>query len=184
MPKIAIGEVATSLILPKHRPVYLEVTDTLLQNLRKPPVKLLPYGYAWGKAELVQKGEYAGHHGNDVALTGILDVTGIKSDEYKTITDYDRWRAIYETKKRWKRWNDRSCLKRVQKEISPRIIFLGENYGGDVGTEVLVRRNNKGVVEALVLLSSQCQENANWAELLELIKQRTVMKKKAFTQSQ
>ncbi len=177
MPKIAIGEVATSLILPKHRPVYLDVSDEFLQQLRKSPKKM-PYGYAWGKPALLQEGEYVGQHGNDVALTGILDVTGITSTEYKTITDYDRWRSIYETKKRWKRWNDRSCLKRVQKEISPRIIFLGENYGGDVGTEVLVRRNSKGVVEALVLLSSQCQENAKWAELLQLIKQRTMMEKK------
>lgn len=151
--KIAIGEVSSS-IIDSGFSVQLKIMPSFLEVLRKKPKYITnnqSNAYIFG--HMHTSGYYiAGSHGNDVAQTGILDMQKITKDELTSIQDYNKWLKIFmPSKKEFHDWAERPLLKQVQKDISPRIIFVGTTVGGDVGANVLVHLNNKKEIDGLII---------------------------------
>lgn len=168
---IAVGEVSSPIILSGLGGVQLKVTDNFLEVLKKKPKYISKTGgnaYVFGLMPTTESKYYfAGHHGNDGAQTGILNLSGLTrkdmtqkpkqyrtyySDEMTSIFNYDKWLKIYmPSKKVFHDWENRQLLPKVHHEISDRIIFVGTTHGGDVGANVYVHLNNKKEIDSLII---------------------------------
>jgi hypothetical protein len=73
------------------------------------------------------------------------------NEELNRIFNHYKWLEIYADGKKYKPWQDRSLLKVVQKQISPRILFVGGTRGGDVGANIYVHLNDKKEVDGLII---------------------------------
>lgn len=104
-----------------------------------------PVGYVFGP--LYHKDEYRfiGEHGNDVAQTGIFDM-----DLYNPQKNYPEIINRYHESVNSFDWNDRTILKRIQREI-PELLWLGETFGGDYGAEYFGHYNNRDEIDSLVV---------------------------------
>lgn len=168
---IAVGEVSSPIILGGLGGIQLKVTNKFLEVLKKKPKYVLKAGgnaYVFGSTPTAEsKYYYMGYHGNDVAQTGVLNLSGLTrkdmtqkpkqygtyySDELTSIFDYDKWLKIYMPgKKIFHDWEDRKLLPKVQREISNRVLFVGTTHGGDVGANVYVHLNNKKEIDSLII---------------------------------
>ena len=102
-----------------------------------------PVGYVFGPLYDRNQYSFLGEHGNDVAQTGIydMDIYDSNKDHGKIIDRY--YHNNYD-------WNDRTILKRIQREILE-LLWLGETFGGDVGAEYYAHFNNQNVIDSLVV---------------------------------
>lgn len=86
-----------------------------------------------------------GEHGNDVAQTGIVEVSRYnKKSDYGNMID-----NIYGSHYNYD-WNNRSGLSRLRR-IAPGILWLGETFGGDVGASYYAHCDNLNQIDSLVV---------------------------------
>jgi hypothetical protein len=154
---IAVGEVSSTIISARGFSVHIKVNDDFYSQLKKKPKakickdKGMLLGNAYIFGPLYKNGYvHLGYHGNDAAQTGLLDMTKITKNELDKITAYEPWTEIYLAKKKVTPWDDRSKLPIVQKQISPRILFVGETIGGDVGADVYVHLHNNEIDSLII----------------------------------
>ena len=105
--------------------------------------------YVFGKRYPLKEYEYLGNHYNDGAQTSLINITGASKKELKHIVDdFDKWTDIY---KKYKfKWDNINAIHEVQDEISPRILFVGESVGGDVGMEIYAHYHH-GKIDSIIL---------------------------------
>lgn len=89
--------------------------------------------YVFGKKYKLSEYVLVGSHGNDVAQTGFVNITGATKKELGDIVSFEPW-DVYR-KPKYLNWDDAKGLKQIQK-IFPRILFVGETVGGDVGAKL------------------------------------------------
>lgn len=168
---IAVGEVSSPIVLGGLGGVQLKVNSSFYEVLKKKPKYISKAGgnaYIFGDMPSVETGyHFVGYHGNDVAQTGILDLSGLSakdmtqkpkqhrvyySEDLTNIFDYNKWLKIYmPSKKVFHDWDERKLLNKVQADISSRVLFVGTTHGGDVGANVYVHLNAKKEIDSLVI---------------------------------
>jgi hypothetical protein len=169
---INIGEIESQ---NRFTCITVRVTESFLNVLKQPPLQYRRPGppmsreskrrrgnaYVFGP--IIENSDYIrlGYHGNDVAQTGVLDATDMKDDEYKQIRKLTKWHQIYHdpNTKECTRWDDQECLKKVQAEISPRVLFVGETDGGDYGATVYAHINDKNEIDSLAIDNTYFSNN-------------------------
>jgi hypothetical protein len=151
--KVVINEIGTFFM----NGVNLKLSYKFYKILRNKP-KYIKYedsntyvfGHLFTTEESIDNKYYiAGTHYNDSGQTGIVYTTKISDDEIETIGDSDLWEEIYDGFNI--PYDDYSLLSLVQKKISPRIFFVGETVGGDVGATVLVHFNKNNEIDSLII---------------------------------
>lgn len=142
---IAIGEVQTGLFFSTKAgfATRVGVTPSFLDVVRnKKPRAFTGAGtnaYLFGR-QFREGYEWAGRHRNDVAGTGIVDISHMTKGQAKAIAAHKVWDATAPKR-----------VSQVQREVSSRILFLGTTIGGDVGADVWVHRDARGHVDSLVI---------------------------------
>lgn len=150
---IAVGEVSSSIIYNKGHSVHLKVNDNFLNILaKKPKYMTCQRGNAYVFGHHKYDWIYIGNHGNDVAQTGVINLTNIHKNEVENIQDYDKWLNIFEKSGgRFEPWDKREHLSKVRNNISPRILFVGDTFGGDVGADVFVHLDDNREIDGLII---------------------------------
>ncbi len=155
---IRIGEVYTGGFMNDY--VELRVSETFLKVLMKRPkvvrrARESQNAYVFGRLFNKNTYKYAGHHGNDGAQTGIVamnpyvdgrKITG--NPTWRYISGNPTWRAVIDT---MKSWDQPKVLKRVRKDISSHILFIGDTDGGDVGANVYVHVDAWGEIDSIII---------------------------------
>lgn len=147
---ILIGELMTD-----NDYVTLKVSDKFLKTIKKAPKKIIKRpdnAYIFGKKYKLSDYKKIGDHSNDMASTGIL-LYDINQQKMNEIKNSDLWNEIYHIDKKYKKslnWDDRKALKKIQAQLSDKILFVGETIGGDVGADVYVHRTNKCIDSIII----------------------------------
>lgn len=82
------------------------------------------------------------YHMNDIAQTVFVDVTKITKSEENQLTNMNKWESFLE---------DKNNLPEIRKTISPRILFLAETPGGDVGATLFAHFNKQHEIDGLMI---------------------------------
>lgn len=158
MPLIGVGELTSGIVFGKGMfSVKLQVNDKMIKNIEKPPKgekfydKRVGNYYCFGPFLKGREYEVVGRIGNDVAQVGIILLDGITKQEEERIKNDGLWTNIFRVNKKYLPWDDRKSLARVRTEISPRILFVGETVGGDVGCDVLIHRDKSKNIDSIIL---------------------------------
>jgi hypothetical protein len=106
--------------------------------------------YIFGKIYDGTEYIYIGRHKNDVAQTGLIDITNMaKQDLEKIQCCYNIWLQIY--KKYKLDWNEYQALEEVKMKISDKILFIGITLGGDVGANIFAHYNSNNEIDGLII---------------------------------
>ena len=156
--KIYFGEITAHRSMEKSTfegSNFINVSNKMLKLLSKKPKYInCDYGnsYIFGTRYPLKSYKKILSHYNDVAQTGLIDVTDITEDEKNTIRDSKLWNKVYcPSRQKCKPWDYRPYLITIRKEISPRILFVGETYGGDVGADLYIHFNSKKEIDSLII---------------------------------
>lgn len=128
----------------------IQVTSSFLKVLKKAPKKGKCLSDKYGNAYIFGKKfpsyRLIGYHGNDMAQTGLIEVS--KWEEYhgKLRSPPNYWEKAYP---KWD-WDNRQGLKKIQ-AIYPGVLFVGETVGGDVGANLWGHYNSKGELDGLII---------------------------------
>lgn len=105
--------------------------------------------YRFGPRYKLHKYKFLLGHGNDGAQTGFVDVTGATTKELNNLSNSDVWEEA--TGGFRFSWDAKDVLKKVQ-VVLPRVVFVGETVGGDVGANLYVHARSKdGVIDSLII---------------------------------
>lgn len=151
--QIFIGELQTTRLDTRDLfgSIELPVTNAFYKILCEKPKQIKgKFGNAYIFGPLFKEMYIlAGEHGNDVASTGIFDVTGLSKTQRnaaaKELDNYDLWKKYYP---KWD-YDSRSALAKIRKEI-PRILFVGQTVGGDVGAGVYIHTTNNRIDSLII----------------------------------
>lgn len=143
------------------------VTPKFLKVLRKPPRKAScgadvnadeHNAYIFGKL-YTSDYYFIGRHGNDMAQTGIVQITGLTKDDIKKFSRYqpiegskkmfDPWDLVY--KNLDYKWDNAAALKKIREVISDNILFVGRTYGGDVGASIFVHFDKARNINSIII---------------------------------
>ncbi len=160
-PQISCGEVTTGLFYGMFS-ITIKITEEFLKVLKKKPSfhsSKLHNAYVFGKLYPLGSYKFIGEFGNDVGQCGIVDTTCMIKEEVHNIENYDdekifrimkangaKYKNVYNIE-----WDDPLFLKIMQKEVSPKILFIGQTFGGDVGGNIYVHYNDKKQVDSLII---------------------------------
>lgn len=111
-------------------------------------------GYIFGSFFPLSEYKLLAQHSNDVAATGLVDVSNATKQELESIPEnkeYYRIVDLIHKKKQYDGFDDRTLLKVIQEKISDKIIFAGETFGGDVGANLYVHYNDKKQIDGLII---------------------------------
>jgi len=129
-------------------------------------------GYVFGK--LYKKSDYKeiGSHGNDVAQTGIIDITSEKHQgQQMPLKRRDKKQRekmksnlepeidnIYKSKKYKFDWRNREALQELRKS-HPEVLWLGETFGGDVGASYWAHYDKNKEMDSLIVSVSYFEKD-------------------------
>ncbi|MCS5711997.1 hypothetical protein [Candidatus Berkiella aquae] len=111
-------------------------------------------GYIFGSLFPLSEYKLLAQHSNDVAATGLVDVSNITKQELELIPEnkeYYRIVDLIHKKKQYDRFDDRNLLKVIQEKISDKIIFVGETFAGDIGANLYVHYKEKKQIDGLII---------------------------------
>lgn len=89
-----------------------------------------------------------GHHGNDAANTGFIDLDKVNQVNGSINTNFDDRDRIYRAVNY--NWDDRDALRQLQ-QIRPFVLWLGETKGGDVGANLYAHYDKNGEIDSLIV---------------------------------
>lgn len=91
-----------------------------------------------------------GSHENDGGQTGLIDITNATKEELdKIVNDDEIWENAYHGFS--KPWGWKPGLLKVRKDISSRILFVGNTDGGDVGANLYAHYNKEKNIDGLII---------------------------------
>jgi len=127
--------------------VTLDVTAEFLAVLaNKPKIIRNQFGNAYIFGKLHPLYFFIGEHGNDIASTGIYDLTGVSvkklPDEAKKMSEF--------TWPNHTTIESRAVLSQVRK-VLPRVLFMGVTDGGDLGARVYVHVDSNRHIDSLII---------------------------------
>jgi hypothetical protein len=126
-----------------------KVNDQMYKKLLKEPKSYKTYdnnAYVFGKLFPLESYKKIGEHGNDVAMTGIIDLGIAKkmsSEEFNL--DYQ---VVWD--KLNGKWDYISGHKYIRK-LNPSILWFGQTVGGDVGAEVYGHKDSKNNYDSFII---------------------------------
>jgi hypothetical protein len=90
-----------------------------------------------------------GTHGNDIAMTGLVDITDMTDAELKALKEKinDMWNTLND---------DLEISEKVQhinKHLTDRLLFMGETPAGDVGADIFVHYDNKKEIDTFIIVT-------------------------------
>ncbi len=153
--EILCGEIVFSSSIDMNLP-KIKVTKDFYEVLKKPPHKYESddgNAYIFGKIYTSDKYELIGGFNNDAASCSLFDITNISKKEITKIEKYKYEEDEY-LDQYYDDLNNPKFLEILQNEISPRILFIGETIGGDVGADVYVHYNAKRQIDSLMIDNS------------------------------
>lgn len=143
--------------------IEFRVTAAFLGALRRRPKSYANRAaagnaYVFGRLRPIATYACLGGCGNDAAQIGLVDVTGLDRKGRKELAGAadEKFELCYimgggTRRRKLTDWDDRDCLRRLRLELSPRILFVGETFGGDVGADLLVHLAPSGAVDGLII---------------------------------
>lgn len=143
------------------------VTPKFIKILRRPPrIATCDPGidagwhnaYVFGKL-FSSNYYYIGGHGNDLAQTGIVQLTGLTEDDIDKFSRnqhidgrkrrYDPWDVVYKDINY--DWDNVNALKQIRKSVSDNILFVGTTAGGDVGADIFAHFDKSGNIDSIII---------------------------------
>jgi hypothetical protein len=110
--------------------------------------------YLFGKLYPFNRYKKICTHENDVAQTGLIDITGITGDELKKLDNYNLWTESFDLNlRKFVSWNSQPHVNKARRIISERILFCGDTDHGDVGATLLVHRMPDGAIDSIIIMS-------------------------------
>jgi hypothetical protein len=118
---------------------------------KKPKVRKSNAGnaYIFGRHFPWDEYKHVGSHGNDGAQTGFIDLTGASRVEIQRLRSDEAWHDIYGAVDY--DWDNSDALKAIRKQLSERILFVGETVGGDVGADLYLHKDSNGHVDGAII---------------------------------
>lgn len=131
------------------------VTNNFLRTLKRKPKYIKcdrGNAYIFGKRYKINDYIFLGEIGNDGGQCGLVDITEANKKELVDITQTEKWLEIFmPTKRKFIKWDDRTALQKVQKNISERILFVGETFGGDVGAALFGHFDQNNNLNSIII---------------------------------
>jgi len=128
----------------------IKINGDMYDKLIKKPKRFINDGnaYLFGKLYPLDTYKKRASMMNDIAQVGFVDVTGLNAHEVKGIVD--REYKFSGTNNNYN-WDDINLLKKIKKEISPRIIFIGQTIGGDVGADLYTHLDKHNEIDSIII---------------------------------
>lgn len=122
------------------------VNDEMYQLILNGPTESLEHNgdstaYIFGPRFPLKEYRFAFGHGNDVAATGFIDADLVGG----WTEDAERNNKLLKLER-----DDREALLEFRKTY-PFLIWLGETYGGDVGVDLFVHRNEQEEIDGIMV---------------------------------
>ena len=147
--KIRFCEPYTDMISTMSLKSDIDVTNDFMEILKNEPKYVTEKhsnAYIFGKQYALEKYTLIANHMNDVAQTGLVNVTDITENDIEKMNDSHVWNDAYKKLD----WDDRESLKKLRK-TSDRFLFVGQTMGGDVGAQLYAHRNKSGNIDSLII---------------------------------
>ena len=126
--------------------IDLCITEQFLERLRTQRPVYLSGAYVFGSMYPLKQYQCVGSHGNDGAQTGILLLLPKKTVDPR-LNNPKLWKKIlgrYEYD-----YNRPTLLDDLQRQMSDKILFIGETRGGDVGASIFIHRDQNRSIDSI-----------------------------------